>query len=408
MRYLAITLLLFISSHFLSQNTPDSIQNEFLTIGIGPQMNSFHGDIGAFSVNKIFTNTRPCFSLDIEKRLGKIIGLQLMFVKGKISDNYRSAIMEENKNFESNIFKTNFNIILNTDNYLKNKGNFSPYLALGGGFLMFDSYSDLKDANGNLYNYWSDGTIRDISENDSLSNTASFLYRDYDYETSLSNDSVNYDNFTFLLPVTVGFKWKVNPYLQGRVYTTYNTLLTDWIDNVSNQKNDFYFSLGFTMNYAIHKIVRVKKEKIDVDLEAFNLLDEDGDGIIDLNDKCHHTPKNVEVDHNGCPTDNDKDGVPDYLDKEPNSKYILHVDEEGRSLTDSLIYYRTHQEDSIEVERNQTFSDSTENDEMNFIPPLEQYNNTNSFNPVFENLKSEFNYSYFDWFTRKEKTTVII
>ena len=96
------------------------------------------------------------------------------------------------------------------------------------------------------------------------------------------------------------------------------------------------------------------------------------------------------------------------LDKEPNSKYILHVDEEGRSLTDSLIYYRTHQEDSIEVERNQTFSDSTENDEMNFITPLEQYNNTNSFKSVFENLKSEFNYSYFDWFAREEKTTVII
>ena len=163
MRYLLITFLIFACSPFLSQNIHDSIKKEILTIGIGPQMNSFHGDIGKFSVNKIFTNTRPCFSLDIEKRLGKIIGLQLMFVKGKISDNYRSAIIEENQNFESEILKTNFNVILNTDNSLKNTGNFSPYLALGGGFLLFNSKSDLKDDSGNLYNYWSDGSIRDLS-----------------------------------------------------------------------------------------------------------------------------------------------------------------------------------------------------------------------------------------------------
>ena len=131
------------------------------------------------------------------------------------------------------------------------------------------------------------------------------------------------------------------PYLV-RVYTTYNTLFTDWVDNVNNKKNDFYFSLGFTMNYAIHKITRTKKEKIDVNLDEFNQSDEDEDGIIDLNDKCHQTPKDVKVNHSGCPTDKDKDGVPDYLDKEPNSKYILHVDELGRSLTDSLIYYRLH------------------------------------------------------------------
>ena len=45
---------------------------------------------------------------------------------------------------------------------------------------------------------------------------------------------------------------------------------------------------------------------------------------------------------------------------------------------------------------------------MNFIPPAENHYNTNSFKSVFENLKSEFNYSYFDWFAREEKTTEII
>ena len=59
-------------------------------------------------------------------------------------------------------------------------------------------------------------------------------------------------------------------------------------------------------------------------------------------------------------------GVPDHIDLEPKSKNILHVDEFGRELTDSLIYERLHHEDSIEVEKNQIFSDTTENNEMNF------------------------------------------
>jgi len=58
--------------------------------------------------------------------------------------------------------------------------------------------------------------------------------------------------------------------------------------------------------------------------------------------------------------------VPDHLDLEPKSKNILHVDEFGRELTDSLIFERLHHEDSIEIEKNRIFSDTTENDEMNF------------------------------------------
>jgi outer membrane protein OmpA-like peptidoglycan-associated protein len=45
--------------------------------------------------------------------------------------------------------------------------------------------------------------------------------------------------------------------------------------------------------------------------------DTDGDGVPDALDKCPDTPKGVQVDANGCPLDRDGDGVPDYLDKCP-------------------------------------------------------------------------------------------
>ena len=44
-------------------------------------------------------------------------------------------------------------------------------------------------------------------------------------------------------------------------------------------------------------------------------------------DDCPHTDKKIKVDLNGCPVDSDKDGVPDHLDKEPNSKNFKYVDE---------------------------------------------------------------------------------
>ena len=355
-----------------AQKTTEEIEKEILTIGSGPQINSFFGDIGSRSVGKIFTNARPCLSLDIEKRISDLIGLQVMFVKAKLSENIRSNIVTDNLNFESSFTKLSTNLILNSDHYLNIKSNISPYLSVGAGLFIFDSYTDLLDANDISYNYWSDGTIRDLPESDTNAANASMLYRDYDYETSLENDSINYNLIPLLAPVTVGIKWKINPYLQGRVYGTYNHLFTDWIDNISLGNNDYYLSFGFTMNYVIHKLHFEKKEKIDVDIESFNRSDEDNDGIIDIVDECPHTPKSIKVNLMGCPIDTDKDGVPDHIDKEPNSTNYKYVDEMGRGITDSLLFNRSQNEIKIEVQRNQTFSDSIiqdNNEEIQEIIP---------------------------------------
>lgn len=41
----------------------------------------------------------------------------------------------------------------------------------------------------------------------------------------------------------------------------------------------------------------------------FSKNDEDGDEVEDSKDLCPHTPKNVSVDANGCPTDEDGDRI---------------------------------------------------------------------------------------------------
>ncbi|MFC1896734.1 OmpA family protein, partial [Thermodesulfobacteriota bacterium] len=57
--------------------------------------------------------------------------------------------------------------------------------------------------------------------------------------------------------------------------------------------------------------------------------DSDGDGVPDYLDKCPDTPRGEKVDKNGCPPDSDGDGVPDYLDKCPDTPAGAQVDADG-------------------------------------------------------------------------------
>jgi OOP family OmpA-OmpF porin len=61
-------------------------------------------------------------------------------------------------------------------------------------------------------------------------------------------------------------------------------------------------------------------------------MDSDNDGVPDSMDKCPDTPKGASVDAAGCPRDSDGDGVPDYLDKCPNTPKGEKVGADGCPL----------------------------------------------------------------------------
>ncbi len=64
-------------------------------------------------------------------------------------------------------------------------------------------------------------------------------------------------------------------------------------------------------------------------------LDSDGDGVPDYLDKCPGTPKGAIVGPDGCALDSDGDGVPDYLDRCPNPPRGVQVGDEGCPLADT-------------------------------------------------------------------------
>ena len=66
-------------------------------------------------------------------------------------------------------------------------------------------------------------------------------------------------------------------------------------------------------------------------------VDSDGDGVPDTLDRCPNTPKGVKVDARGCPLDSDNDGVPDYLDQCPGTPPGLKVDASGCEIEELVL-----------------------------------------------------------------------
>ncbi len=396
MKYLFITILSLVI--LFDFNAQDEARRNLLTVGLGVGMAGYSGDLVGKSTESILSNTRPYYNLSVERRFGKILGVELSGIMGKLSYNENALDTNSYRNFEADFIQAGANFIFNFDNdiIMKKQSPFSPYIAAGLHFMNYKSSTDLLDENGVVYQYWDDGSIRTLEQN---SNDASFntprTQRDYDYETSLLSKS------TLLIPATFGLKWKISERVQGRLYGTYNIMFDDKIDNTTEtSNNDSYFNAGFSLHYVVRK-KKIKDPKIensinydDIDMKKINRSDKDKDGVVDIKDDCQGTPWNAKVDKRGCPLDGDKDGVPDFRDQELASGKGVNVDEYGQTITDSLIQARIEERNRIITERKTTFSEESTTETLDniFVDIKERLANSNVSSKVIgenmpENLK---------------------
>ena len=129
---------------------------------------------------------------------------------------------------------------------------------------------------------------------------------------------VNYFNFATSYSFLNGRFSSIGLGLGLRSGPLHWTLAADYIPlSYANYATDFGLNLPipYTAKIPIPYTVKGMNVGIGVTFVFGNRQDKDKDGVKDRFDLCPETPREAEVDENGCPLDADGDSVPDYLDK---------------------------------------------------------------------------------------------
>lgn len=326
------------------------------TFGIGAGMFTYYGDISKDQKENSSIVSRVAYDFRVTQKLNSYLDLNFYFLFGKLGANEKS--LTRNLNFESKITAGGFNLSYNFSHLLKEDKIVEPYISLGVESFEFLSKTDRVDANGNVYHYWDDGSIRNLAQDDKNAENAIRLQRDFKYESdirALNNDGFGkYPEHSFAFPVGAGINFLLWDRCSFRIGTAMHFTMTDYIDGVTDKslgaragdsKKDKFLYSSFTLTYNLSS----KKEEGISEDDASELLmlanaDSDGDGVKDIDDKCAGTPPGVQVDQFGCPLDDDKDGVPNYLDLELATPAGSPVDSSGVALTDEQLeaFYRKY------------------------------------------------------------------
>jgi hypothetical protein len=320
-----------------------------------PQQNPLNGTIG-YKVN---------LATFIDNK--QYLRANFFFMFGKLSGNERSYDdLMRNMNFQSDLLLFGVNINYDFDNFYKKYRKVHPFVSLGFETIVFNSKTDIygslpgESTEDILYHYWPDGTIRNLefSPENIDDPSLTLMQRDYNYETILRGNEIfdfgsgNYPQYTFAIPVDVGLDFWVTDRLLFRIGTSYHFTFSDFIDHVSwkntqgiigdKRNDDFmytYISLHLDL-FSSKKTLAIQRLFADIELDLTLIGDEDNDGYMDGWDQCPDTPFGVETDTTGCPLDDDYDGIPNYLDDEPNSRYGAYVDERGVEISEEDLIAR--------------------------------------------------------------------
>jgi len=185
-----------------------------------------------------------------------------------------------------------------------------------------------------------DYTLAGLMKKSRLSPFLSFGVENFNFKTNDYDDKTeDTRQSSFAIPVGLGIMLDVSERIKINIGMNYAITMAD-IDKASPEANDAMMITDFTIHYDLFtpkpkEYVYVDESYYnDVNFKAFDVEDEDGDLIPDVNDHCPKTPQGVEVDANGCPLDTDHDGIPDYIDEQEYTPRGAVVNEKGIQLTD--------------------------------------------------------------------------
>jgi hypothetical protein len=328
-------------------NNPPRLGDVFKpTIGLGAGTLSYFGNIYPKGHQlQSLTQSRLAYELNLSQPLTNYLYMNFYVMFGQLGANERSAIPDQNKNFQSQIRLGGVQLMYDFSNFIKKQNNIRPYILTGFEGFEFLSKTDLYDKHGNKYYYWNDGSIRNMAQGSVGSQNAVLLVRDYTYDSDIRELNQNgygkYRESSWSIPVGAGFTMNAGEHIKFRMGATMHFAFTNHIDGVGSAKNDKFMAFTASVHYDL---ITRKKDKADtlpdnhydgVDFLAIDNADEDGDGVKDFDDMCHGTPAGAKVDAKGCPIDDDKDLVGDYKDEELPTPAGMIANEKGIGMTDA-------------------------------------------------------------------------
>lgn len=344
----AVLFIVFegVAQNYVAGDTSNS--NEWLIrpkISIGAGMMNYQGDlVSSRSYFNPFQN-KLAYHINVGQPITDFLDLNFFMLYGKLAADERTLV--RNLNFESQITSGGLNVAYNFDHFLKPDRVLEPYVSVGFEAFEFLSKTDLIDQYGNTYHYWSDGTIRNLPEEQMYLETAIEITRDYHYETDIRANNADglgaYSERSFAIPLGIGFTMHMNSKMDFQMGMEYHRTFTDYIDGITdesrgvragNDRNDKFLHTFMRLSYNLTPIPKIEAP----DFSGDDRGDADLDSIADMVDLCPQTPLGLEVDQNGCPLDSDNDGIADYRDSELNSPEGAVVDTNGVALSDERIY----------------------------------------------------------------------
>ncbi len=301
---------------------------------------------------------------------------------GKLNGDKVSLDPLKNFNFQTDIYAFGININYDFDNFYRKKFSLvQPFVGIGIETVLFNSKTDKKGtyiipethtvSDLTIYNYWTDGTIRNQPQLPEYQLTSVIMKRDYIYETPIQQIDWglgNYPEYAFSIPFEFGLDMHVSNRITLRLANSFHYTFTDNIDHVSskndptipgaivgNKKTDWfnftYVSIHLDL-FSSKKMLTMERLFREVDYDYSVLFgDEDNDLVPDGWDNCPGTPAGAKVDSLGCPIDSDDDGVPDYKDDEMFSRKGAFVNDRGVEITEDQLISQLDQ--SMAVGRNE-------------------------------------------------------
>lgn len=233
--------------------TRNNPMKKYPAIGMGGGVTMHFGDMGSSTTGVI----QPAGNFKFDYRVSRMLALEVNATAGMLKETY-SNYTHMKYDFESTFGQAYINFRLHLD-YMFNMqptAMVSPYVATGIGYMVFETYNNIKNPAGVPYEFNETG----------ITLGGQPMTRDDNFETS-ANDIVtqSLDNSTLLFPVTAGLKFQFTEYFEMNVEGTLFYTNTDHIDgSISfnegpngtlqpsryNKNNDAFFYTSVTLMYS--------------------------------------------------------------------------------------------------------------------------------------------------------------